>query len=90
MTKLDALKLRLTEAAVLADGLFQEAHDDDACVALLEAQLAGSLHLVTRLIGRRTARGGKSALSLGSRQERQIEGRPVVELMDPGVSAEDV
>ena len=79
----DALQDRLAEAAVLTDGLLQEAHGDDRVdLALLGAQLSGSLHLVTRLLQRRTARTGKDVLRLGERQRREIEGRPSLEVLD--------
>ena len=91
MTDLDALKERLTEAAVLADGLIQEARGDDrADLALLGAQLAGSLYLVTRLLQRQTARSGRAILAIGELQRREIDGRSNVELVEPDTPADEI
>ena len=89
MTDLDALQAHLCDAAAVTDGLLPEAGGDDRVdLAILSTQLSGSLHLVTRLLQRQSARSGRAILGIGERQRRGIEGRSNVELVEPDTSAD--
>lgn len=90
MTDLGALQAHLCDAAALTDGLLPESGGDDRVdLAIIGAQLSGSLHLVTRLLQRQTARSGRAILGIGERQRRELEGRSNVELVEPDALADD-